>query len=197
MPPGLVGNPRAVDECDTWPSTGGCAPFGEITVDATANVLGLIGVPTSATGGVYSIPPDPSEPARLGIHVELPIGKLEQTLVDGFTAYFQLAVGTPDSWRLVFDAEHGADAMVTQRIERARRVASAGIAGLAEELLAAAGIEHYAARRAELEAHVLVATAEAAVRLMLTNPGVWTPEMLGRLLGHASAAAHSAYVETV
>jgi hypothetical protein len=35
------------------------------------------------------------------------------------------------------------------------------------------------------------------MRLMLTNPGLWTPEALGRLLGRGAAAAHDTYVETV
>ena len=119
---------------------------------------------------------------------------LERTLVAAFTAYFEGAAATPDSWRLVFNAEHGGGAVVMQRVERARQMATAGIASLAEQLLEAAGVED-AGRRAALEARVLVASAEAAVRLMLAEPGVWTPKALGRLIGGGAARAHAAYAD--
>lgn len=119
---------------------------------------------------------------------------LERTLVAAFGAYFEGAAATPDSWRLVFQAEHGGDAIVTQRVERARGMATAGIASLAEKLLRDAGVKD-AGRRATLEARVLVASAEAAVRLMLADPRNWSPQALGRLIGAGAARAHAAYAE--
>lgn len=65
---------------------------------------------------------------------------------------------------------------------------------LAERLLRRVGVEN-AGERAVLEARVLVASAEAAVRLMLAEPGSWTPVALGRLIGSGAARAHAAYAK--
>ena len=79
LPPGLIGNPTATPLCtleqfQTGP-TGSCpaaSQVGEVTVNATANALGLLDVPlpTPITGSIYNMQPQPGEPARFGIVLE-------------------------------------------------------------------------------------------------------------------------------
>jgi len=120
-------------------------------------------------------------------------GDVEQALVSGLTAYFRAAAATPDSWRVIFHAEHGADPAVLRRVEAAREMAVRGVAQLAEAVLEGEGVGADAGRRAGLEARLIVAAGEAGVRLMLEEPGAWEPDELGRVLGRGLALAHPAF----
>jgi hypothetical protein len=83
LPPGLIGNPTATPLCTLAQfqagNTGSCpaaSQVGEVTVNATASVLGLVNVPlpTPITGSIYNLQPQPGEPARFGIVLQaLPI----------------------------------------------------------------------------------------------------------------------------
>jgi hypothetical protein len=79
LPPGLIGNPTATPLCTTAQfasgATGSCpasSQVGEVTVNATANVLGLLNapLPNPITGSIYNMQPQPGEPARFGIVLE-------------------------------------------------------------------------------------------------------------------------------
>jgi hypothetical protein len=73
LPPGLVGNPNATPKCAAAKfQSDSCAAntrVGTTSVDST-----LLGLPITATGDVYNLPPDPGEPARLGVIVRPPLG---------------------------------------------------------------------------------------------------------------------------
>jgi hypothetical protein len=67
LPPGLIGNPNATPKCTVAQLNAASCP-GDTqvgTVNAVANLLGLIGVPVN--GQLYNLVPQPGEPARFGI----------------------------------------------------------------------------------------------------------------------------------
>jgi AcrR family transcriptional regulator len=130
---------------------------------------------------------------RQALPAEVDPNDVEGALVGGLTAYFRAAAATPDSWRVIFHVEHGSDPAVVGRVLAARAYAARGVAQLAEGLLRQEGLGADAARRAALEGRVIVAAAEAGVRLMLEQPEAWTPEELGELLGCGLARAHAAF----
>jgi hypothetical protein len=66
LPPGLVGNPNAKDRCSLQTFRNATCPIGSRVGDASAT-SGLL----TLSGGVYNLEPEPGEPARLGIAIEL------------------------------------------------------------------------------------------------------------------------------
>ena len=73
LPPGMVGDPNATPKCSVAQlNADACDPITQVgTVDAVANLLGLIGVPVS--GKLYNLDPQPGEPARFGIVLAPPL----------------------------------------------------------------------------------------------------------------------------
>jgi hypothetical protein len=65
LPPGLVGNPSAVPRCPVQTFETGSCPETTRVGDASAR-SGLV----PASGGVYNLAPNASEPARLGVRVD-------------------------------------------------------------------------------------------------------------------------------
>ncbi|WP_156027733.1 hypothetical protein [Candidatus Solirubrobacter pratensis] len=66
LPPGLVGDPNAAARCPLQTFRTGSCPGPSRVGDASATtVLGPL------SGGVYNLEPEPGEPARLGIAIEL------------------------------------------------------------------------------------------------------------------------------
>jgi hypothetical protein len=74
LPPGLVGDPNATPTCSVAQlNADACDPVTQVgTVNAVANLLGLIGVPVS--GKLYNLDAQPGEPARFGIVLTPPLG---------------------------------------------------------------------------------------------------------------------------
>src|SRR4051812_45576321 len=73
LPPGLVGNPNAAARCAAAKfQTDTCA--ANTRVGTTSVQSTLLGLPITATGDVYNLPPDAGEPARLGVIVRPPLG---------------------------------------------------------------------------------------------------------------------------
>lgn len=132
---------------------------------------------------------------RKALPAEVDPANVEGALVGGLTAYFRAAAATPDSWRVIFHAQHGTDPAVAGRVQAARAYAVRGVAQLAESLLRREGLGADAERRASLEGGVIVAAAETGVRLMLEERGSWTPEELGDVLGRGLARAHAAFLD--
>ncbi len=112
----------------------------------------------------------------------------ESLLIEGFTGVLTAASVAPDSWGVVFLSEHGSGE-IAARVERARRAVRERLAGLAVPVLHGRGIEDQDGYLSKLIAHLLMGNAEAGVRLMLSEPEVWSPEELGGWLGRMTAPA--------
>jgi AcrR family transcriptional regulator len=124
-----------------------------------------------------------SLPARVSLD------DLEPVLTEMYTAYLSAAATATDSWRVVFESEHGSEPAVARVVQRARDGITERIALMVADAMRGYGLGAEAERRAWLAAHGLVAGGEAGVRVMLARPGDWTPEELGAALGRGAAAA--------
>lgn len=116
---------------------------------------------------------------------------LEPALATGFEALFGAARSTPDSWRVVFVSEHGAEPAVARRVRRSRATVVERITQMAEPMLVSMGVED-AARKAPVLSELIASTAEAGVRLLLAEDGAWTPSELARLLARVVARGPAA-----
>jgi AcrR family transcriptional regulator len=105
-----------------------------------------------------------------------------------FTALFRAAADAPDSWRVVFGSEHGADPVIRRRFQRGREMVIAQLAGLLAELLPERGIEADERVVAAL-AELMASLGEGAVRLLLDPDSDWDPEELGALMGNLVSGA--------
>lgn len=124
----------------------------------------------------------PSEPA---------FEDVEGLLVESFTALFEAAAAAPDSWRVVFDSEHGAEPVVARRVRRARGSVVAQLTTLIEPVLSNVGVGE-PARKAPVLAELLASMGEAGVRALLSAEGEWSPAELGGLLGRVAARGPAA-----
>lgn len=122
---------------------------------------------------------------------EASAGDMEALLISGFTALIEAAAAAPDSWRVVFDSEHGADPVVARRVRRAREISVARLRELIEPVLPDLGVSD-PARKAPVLAELLASMGEAGVRVFLAANGEWTPKDLGRLLGRIAARGPAA-----
>ena len=112
----------------------------------------------------------------------------EPVLVDGLTAFLRAVAASPDAWRIIFMGE-GANAAVTNRIQRGRAAQVEAVAALARGWLegreSAADVDADSAAR--LLGFVIVGLAESGARALLNDPETWNPDSLGRLLGKMAA----------
>jgi len=112
----------------------------------------------------------------------------EPVLVEGLTAFLRAVAASPDAWRIIFMGE-GANAAIARRIQRGRAAQVEALAALARGWLDArddeAAVEADSAAR--LLGFVIVGLAESGARALLNDPGTWTPEALGKLLGRMAA----------
>lgn len=119
-------------------------------------------------------------------------GDLEAVLGAGFAALFNAARSAPDSWRIVFVSEHGAEPAIARRVKRARAAVVKRLTEMTQPLLEEMGVAE-AARKAPVLSEVVAGVAESGVRLLLTDGCEWTPEdlaaFLARLVARGPAAA--------
>jgi AcrR family transcriptional regulator len=112
---------------------------------------------------------------------------LERMLVRGFTAFLRAVSSSPQAYRVVFLGEGGANAAVAQRAQRGRERQVDAIASLARPLLTGFRSDAELDRAARLLGHLVTGLAESGARAMLSEPGAWTPEALGEVLGRLAA----------
>jgi AcrR family transcriptional regulator len=113
---------------------------------------------------------------------------IESLAVGAFTALLRAAADAPDSWRVVFASEHGADPVVRRHFRRGREAVVEQLTGIATQVLRGRGIAsdgQVAAAVAEL----LASLGEGGVRLLLDSGAGWKPEELAALLGTLTAGA--------
>jgi AcrR family transcriptional regulator len=115
---------------------------------------------------------------------------VEPLAVGAFTALLRAAAAAPDSWRVVFASEHGAEPEIRRRFRRGREAVIAQLAALLAELLEARG--RVDRRLAAALAELLASLGEGGVRLLLADGSDWTAEELGLLLGRLSGGALAA-----
>ena len=118
-------------------------------------------------------------------------GDIEGLMGDGFTALLQTATAMPDSWRVVFDAQHGAEPVIARRVWRAKQAIVDELGRLVEPALLAMGVED-AQRKAPVMAELLAAIGETGVRILLDRGAEWTPQELGGLLARVTARGPAA-----
>jgi AcrR family transcriptional regulator len=116
----------------------------------------------------------------------------EPVLVEGFTAFLRAVSQSPDAYRVIFLGEGGVNAAVARRVRRGRQMQVDAVTSLARGWLEGRGNADDVERLARLVGHAVVGLAESGARLLLSEPGAWTPETLGRELGglavHGQAA---------
>jgi len=118
---------------------------------------------------------------------------LERTLSDGLVAFLRAVAASPDAYRVVFLGEGGGNAAIARRIQSGRAAQVDVVAARVLDTLRARGAEQPDPERsARLIAHAVVGVSEAAARAMLAEPGAWTPEAAGALLGRLIAHGESA-----
>lgn len=122
---------------------------------------------------------------------EVALEDLERLVTDGLTALLRGALDAPDSWRIVFDSEHGGEPAVIRRLRRSRDAIVSTIGQLVEPVIDAAGVDD-APRKAPVLAEAVASIGISAVRILLSSDGEWTPEELGSMLGRVIARGPSA-----
>jgi hypothetical protein len=118
---------------------------------------------------------------------------VEGLAVGAFAGLMRAAAAAPDSWRVVFGSEHGAEPAIRRRFQRGREMVVAQVAALIAELLEARGPADR--RLPPALAELLASRGEGGVRLLLDPTSKWSPEELGRLLGRIAAGALEAVGE--
>ena len=99
----------------------------------------------------------------------------------GFTAFLTVVAAERDSWQLMLIAERGADPEIRRRVVRGRQLQVEALQRLTVAQYAARD-EPDAERKGELVATAIIASGEAAARVMLEEPERWPPEELADML---------------
>jgi AcrR family transcriptional regulator len=113
---------------------------------------------------------------------------MEGLAVGAFTALLRAAAQAPDSWRVVFASEHGADPVVRRHFRRGRGMVVEQLTAFSREVLRARGIADDGRLDAAL-AELLTSLGEGGVRLLLDSGADWEPDELASLLGTLTAGA--------
>jgi AcrR family transcriptional regulator len=116
----------------------------------------------------------------------------ESVLVEGFTAFLRAVAASPDAYRVIFLGEGGVNAAVARRVRRGREMQVDAVTSLARGWLEGreTGMELETAAR--LIGYSVVGLAESGARALLSEPGSWTPETLGRTLGRLAVHGQEA-----
>jgi AcrR family transcriptional regulator len=112
-------------------------------------------------------------------------GDPAELLVEGLTRLLEAVRRNPDTWRLILLPADGTPPSVRADVERNRRAIVRQLEPLVAWGLDQRGLGHL---DAELTAHTILAGAENAVRLTLTQPRRFTPR---RLAGFAAGLVAS------
>ncbi len=121
----------------------------------------------------------------------LDLSDIEGLLRDGFVALLSAAEESPNSWKVVFDSEHGAEPAVVRRVRRARASIVSRLDSLIEPYLASIEVKD-AVRKAPVLAELLASMGEAGVRVLLASHGEWEPTELGKFLARIAARGPAA-----
>jgi AcrR family transcriptional regulator len=129
--------------------------------------------------GVYAALLDREEKRLLAaVKAALPeridVGDLRSVLSSGLAALFTAAMSAPDSWRIVYDAQRGHPPAVADRVHQARQSVLATLTTLVTDYLAEHEVED-AGKLAPVLAEVIASTAEAGVRILLSDSSDWRP----------------------
>jgi AcrR family transcriptional regulator len=116
---------------------------------------------------------------------------LEGLLQDSLTALLHGAAAHPDSWRVVFDSEHGGEPTVARRVRRARHAVVGRLGEITRDFMEPIGPDQLE-RKVPVMAQMLLALGEASVRVLLASEGDWTPEELGALVARVAARGPTA-----
>jgi AcrR family transcriptional regulator len=116
---------------------------------------------------------------------------VEGALASGFEAIFTAAIAAPDSWRVLFESEHGAERAVARRARAGRRLVVDQLAGLVEPVLAEVSPDATPGA-APVLAELVVSVGEAGVRILLAKGDRWTPEELSALMARVAVRGFAA-----
>jgi AcrR family transcriptional regulator len=119
----------------------------------------------------------------------------EATLIEGLTGFLRAVAASPDVYRIIFLGEGGGNAAIARRIQRGREVQVEALSALARGWLEGRPGSTSDAEldaTAQLVGAAIAGLAESGARLVLSDPGRWTPETLGRRLGELAARGQSA-----
>jgi AcrR family transcriptional regulator len=119
-------------------------------------------------------------------------GDPEPLLVEGFTAFLRAVAASPDAYRVIFLGEGGANAAIARRVQRGREMQIDAVAVLARTWFAGRDGAIDLDDASRLAAQLVVGVAESGARAMLSEPGRWTPEELGRVLGRFAVRGQQA-----
>jgi len=102
---------------------------------------------------------------------------LEAVLAAGLTAFLVAAGQAPNSWRVVFDARRGSDAVVSTRVWRAREMLLGQLQELVQAYLETVRTDDVE-RKAPVVAELLASIAESCARMLVLDGYPWTaPEL--------------------
>ena len=105
----------------------------------------------------------------------------EGGLREGFAAFLSAVAASPDSWRLIYLAERGAEPEVRRRVARGRELQFQALRRLTTAQYATRDVPD-AERKGELLARTIISTGEMAARMVLEDSERWPPEELAAML---------------
>jgi AcrR family transcriptional regulator len=116
----------------------------------------------------------------------------EPLLVEALTAFLRAVADSPDAYRIIVVGE-GATTEIARRIQHGRGLAVDAVAALARGWLQGRETAIDVEAGARLLGTVIVGLAESGARAMLRDPEIWTPELLGELLGRMAARGRAIF----
>ena len=118
----------------------------------------------------------------------------EGTLVRGFEAFLKAVADSPDVYRVILLGEGGSNEVVAARIARGIDVQAGTAAEIAMRWVATRpGLSASEAEAtAQLLGQTIVGMAQVGARMLLRDPGRWTPAILSEKLGRMVWAARAA-----